>query len=370
MSFGGQWISRYQGTNTGTLVVDVDEVGDHLEVAACAWDDNPQYPSSLVSIPNMSRAISQRIDNLPVIPVDTFGRALTPEQTAALARQGIDFPRTATVQLDFKESDRLSVSWTTSIGTQAVANASRSRAGKKSDWTPLGVRSWSSFKQFVNNLDQKRYAYRGQSSNIWRLRTSFHRTGRANLARFENIDLKELYKVLSALTLHAFNLTDPLHNAAFINLLQHHGYPTPLLDWTWSPYIAAFFAFRNVDPKRVRRADKVRIFKLDVAEWNRLVRSQHLFPARPSLTVVDALALDNPRSVPQQSISTFSTVDDIETHVRMTEEAHRKTYLEVIDLRAQDRGEIFRELALMGITAGSLFPGIDGACEALRERNF
>jgi hypothetical protein len=29
-----------------------------------------------------------------------------------------------------------------------------------------------------------------------------------------------------------------------------------------------------------------------------------------------------------------------------------------------------RELGYMGITAGSLFPGIDGACEELRERNF
>ena len=35
-----------------------------------------------------------------------------------------------------------------------------------------------------------------------------------------------------------------------------------------------------------------------------------------------------------------------------------------------ERKTVVHELGYMGITAGSLFPGLDGACEELRERNF
>jgi len=39
-------------------------------------------------------------------------------------------------------------------------------------------------------------------------------------------------------------------------------------------------------------------------------------------------------------------------------------------LPASERRHVMQELALMGITAGSLFPGLDGACESLKEQNF
>jgi hypothetical protein len=73
--------------------------------------------------------------------------------------------------------------------------------------------------------------------------------------------------------------------------------------------------------------------------------------------------------IPQQALSSFTTVDDIETYIVSNETVNKK-YLQVVDLPLSERDNVIRELALMGLTAGWLFPGLDGACEALRERFF
>ena len=88
------------------------------------------------------------------------------------------------------------------------------------------------------------------------------------------------------------------------------------------------------------------------------------------LTVREFMPLENTRMLPQQAVSTVASVDDIEAHIQKIEGLYNKKFLQAIDLPVRDRKRAMRELSYMGITAGSLFPGLDGACEELAERNF
>lgn len=167
-----------------------------------------------------------------------------------------------------------------------------------------------------------------------------------------------------------FDINVPEQNAAFLNLLQHHGYPTPLLDWTHSPFVAAFFAYRY---RRHRNADdqNVRIFIFDRQEWMRDWRQiQSITFARPHFSILEALSIENHRALPQQALLSATNVDDIESYIRELEVSSGNTYLTAVDLPFVERRKVMEELSAMGITAGSLFPGLDGACEELRGRFF
>ena len=168
---------------------------------------------------------------------------------------------------------------------------------------------------------------------------------------------------------YPLRLGELAHNSAIWSILQHHGYPTPLLDWTLSPFVAAYFAFHS---REFSKGASPRIYIFDQAEWNKRygLRAFTADPAPPQLVVMDSYAIGNPRSGPQQALSTVTNIADVEAFIREREEADGHTYLTVCDLPAEERSRIVRELELMGITYGSLFPGLDGICRDMRNRNF
>jgi hypothetical protein len=247
---------------------------------------------------------------------------------------GAAFPEYADVDLKLV-GEMIDVRWTTDIGTFGSAEILRSKADAPSEYERFrNINTWDYFKNHVNTLEHRRYIFRGQAK-LRRLRTSFHRTGRADLGRFIEQDIKTLHRHLSLRTTHVFNLTIPDENGAFFNLVQHHGYSTPLLDWTFSPFVAAFFAYHGIKNSEAARAgaQKVRIFVFDQKEWRaRIPQISKVTPARPHFSILEFIAIDNERLIPQQSISSLTNIDDIETHIRSLENPDLQ-YLRIIDLR-------------------------------------
>lgn len=366
----GQWLGKYQSNTTGDLLIDIDEFDGRFYGYAVLRPEQTGMPIVFTRFitENNNPKQTKTVDLLALAP-----NSLEPVSWNTVQQHfpGVILHPQANVNLVLS-GDELNVSWTSGGGTPGQAKLPKSKAGNPSVLKTINVKNWKEFKEYVDGLPQNKFVFRGQQSNQWRLRTTFHRTGRANLERYSLVDIPAVSKHLSAQTKHLFDLKDTLQYGAFVSLIQHHGYPTPLLDWTHSPYVAAFFAYRGLQSgvADIDKSGKIRIFQFAAQEWQRLPQLLKLSPIPPHLSILDALAIENARMLPQQAISTITNVDDIETYISNLESVHKQHYLQAIDLPISERPNVARDLSVMGITAGSLLPGLDGACEQLRERYF
>lgn len=236
--------------------------------------------------------------------------------------------------------------------------------------------SWNDYKNWVGALatTKKNFYCRGHANDAWKLQTSFHRdAGRNGVTLLQYLDtiLPEVHYHISAVRDEIIDLRKEEEFGAFLALIQHHGFPTPLLDWTLSPYIAAYFAFKEVDDN-FPGCDNVKIYVFDYLEWT--TSFQQVLNLRDTnvqyVSVLRPYARFNPRIVPQQGAFTVTNVDDMEAYILSRSTEVGKTFLYTALLSVKDKPNVLRELNLMGINEMTLFPSIDGICRAMKSQFF
>jgi FRG domain len=160
-----------------------------------------------------------------------------------------------------------------------------------------------------------------------------------------------------------FDLNDGKDYATVLGLGRHHGLPTPLIDWTASPYIAAFFAFSDaIENCDFRNKDsKVRVFALS-EDFVRILAPPSVVVAwpRPYVSTLTIGPLHNPRLSAQQGGFLVTNIGDLEAHMRGIEARLGVQNLYAADIPASIAPEALSDLAFMGLTAATMFPGLDG----------
>lgn len=360
MSLAGQWIGAISGAFQGLGVLELDEIGNGYSGTGFMFSNDPNIPSTEVQIRTDNR--NELRFRAPTFVLDGAGNRYDPKD---ISKRFPDWQHGREVDISIEVRDgEIHIKFATDINTIGQGVLLYQGVDRETGIAPeKDVSSWQDFRTILGTIDTKKFIFRGQPGPF-PLRTSFHRTSRTDLARYMDVDTPALQRHLSSIIPHQFDFRDPGQVGNFFNLVQHHGYPTPLLDWTESPYVAAYFAYRSNQP---HRKQAVRILMLERDPWTP-PRNQPAYVTRviPHLSVMYLGGFLNPRMLPQQSVNILSNIDDIEKCISHREQEEKRKMLFAFDLPFNDRRQVLSELRTMGITAGSLFPGLDGSCEALK----
>jgi len=158
--------------------------------------------------------------------------------------------------------------------------------------------------------------------------------------------------------------------------MQHHGAPTRLLDFTWSPYVAAFFALERAvkdatiwalfPPKLNNRMIRTmrgseRVEEDPIGPWHEGHYEKYFLPNERSIVVLGEPQRMNQRLAAQMGTFAMPGVLDTPIEELVPADAVKKLPLETSRVRKQAMQALYN----MNITPYSLFPGVDGLARSL-----
>lgn len=256
---------------------------------------------------------------------------------------------------------------------------------------------WSEFVHIVTEqfdrpmaMGSHSYIFRGQGRD-WRLTPSIFRNRRATLASLFELEDEARRRFIAEVRNHLKGGRLPKHHRrlAWWILMQHHHAPTRLLDWTASPFVAAYFAAVNQPTEdgvmwvveRRHAEDETRrsltampnrpnsypagVNALD--EWLEYTQRLKTEPARMFFFEAE---IQTQRMTAQQTI--FGVADGVVSdHQAILEQMplvnERGVIRTKIIIKAAAKDSYLAGLRRMNITARTLFPGIDGLGRSMAE---
>ena len=209
------------------------------------------------------------------------------------------------------------------------------------------IRSVRNLLEIVEQDAPGEWIFRGQSSCRWGLQASVHRLRSANLTPSEMRGYEQ--RIVAEFRRRARTLlpNPPSTIWEWLILAQHFGLPTRLLDWTENPLVALYFPVRDNDGV----SDDGQLFayrhgtaEIDLESTIDPFNIQRIEVVRPPY-------LDQ-RVIAQRSVFT------VEPHPLEGDETESED-LRYWNVSVLNADEIRRELASLGISESTLFPGLD-----------
>ena len=163
------------------------------------------------------------------------------------------------------------------------------------------IHTWTEYACHIHKYTKKlnEPLFRGQGNKFrsagctdsgWRLEPSLYRNPKTSHPRFiecvkEILSDTKCQSLIASVIGRNLNKDVDADRELLIGLMRHLSFPTPLLDWTKNPFIAAYFAFKNIREE----SDGVSIFLFDREAW---LNSQNSLTSR-DLNILKLQELDH-----------------------------------------------------------------------------
>jgi hypothetical protein len=248
------------------------------------------------------------------------------------------------------------------------------RKRTKHSYRVYRVSTWDAFLKVVSHSPYSNWAFRGERDERWPLYSSLSRYF-MNFGVAEKAWPEQESRILRIFKRKAHQFLDkppePGDDFQWLALMQHHGAPTRLIDFSWSPYVAAFFALERtlsdgvvwaMNPARIDSSRAHKPVRMDP-------RISHNFTRYFLKGDRHFIWLGEPHTMNRRLIAqsgTFVVPGVLNVPIEeMLSDSDQENILAKIVLTNPVREVGMRELYRMNITYATLFPDLDGLARSM-----
>ena len=261
---------------------------------------------------------------------------------------------------------------TTGATTYTTYMAKRTRAA--GSYRVIRLKSWDAFLELVISPQYSNWAFRGERDARWPLYSSLSRYLQ-NFHVHKDAWPQQEARILRIFKRKAHQFLDrpPEWDDDFqwLALMQHHGAPTRLIDFSWSPYVAAFFALERtvadgvvwaLNPARIDSSRASRSTRMDPRVPGNFGR--YFLKGNHRLIWMGEPYTMNRRLIAQSGTFAVPGLLDVPLEEILVGRAP-DTVLAKLILSNSVREVGMRELYRMNITYATLFPDLDGLARSM-----
>ena len=277
---------------------------------------------------------------------------------------------------------------------------------KSNIYETVEFQNWSDLRNEL--INKKDWIYRGVSDSKFSLKTSLERYFE-DYSNLEKKDIVQYEKDMISFferSIHLYvNNTETIVKSKYqkICFLQHYGAPTRLIDFTFSPFIACFFALKDMITKN--GTEESAIYAFDVTIFKEIQNSA--FGKMPNEKAAHKIPRTEGIGIASETIDDFIEIgyNDknntiapfiglvepyyrfnrltsqkgcflIPFNIKIPFEENLRSAIKNINnkdnkvkkyiIKNEWRDEVLRELSKMNITSASLFPDIEGFIKSLK----
>jgi hypothetical protein len=180
----------------------------------------------------------------------------------------------------------------------------------------------------------------------------------------DSVEFRSYFDMSNIMKIHGINnKTWPDDNVvSLMALAQHHGVPTRLLDWTYNPYIACYFAAASAVVEQ-HESERIALFGIDLNRIDKNCLKKVKVPTSISanLSAQKSLFL----LVENNGFRGETFTQDVSLESKLV--ANDKSILKKVTLPNALAGELLIRCNKFGFSSASIFPGYDGAGKAVTE---